>query len=178
MAGHSGEIQRALPESVSRVARFLAESGVEARLQELRTATASAEDAASAIGCRLDEIVKSLLFLCDEDPVLALVPGSRRVDPTKVASATGARTARIAPPAVAREVTGFEVGGIAPLPPARVRAVLADRSLLSSTIVWIGAGSNRHLAAIAPAELVRLAGADTVDLCQEGESKLSRPPGG
>jgi prolyl-tRNA editing enzyme YbaK/EbsC (Cys-tRNA(Pro) deacylase) len=174
MADHGRGIERELPETVSRVARFLAESRAEARLQELRTATASAEQAASAIGCRLDEIVKSLLFLCDGEPVLVLVPGSRRVDLTKVTSAVGARTTRIAPPAVAREVTGFDVGGIAPLPPARVRAVLADRSLLSSPTVWIGAGSDRHMAAIAPAELVRLAHAETVDLCQEGESKLTR----
>jgi prolyl-tRNA editing enzyme YbaK/EbsC (Cys-tRNA(Pro) deacylase) len=174
MPPHAGGIQGDLPETVARVARFLAEARVEARLQELRTATASAEEAASAVGCRLDEIVKSLLFLCDDDPVLVLVPGSRRVDLAKVTRAVGAQTTRIAPPAVAREVTGFEVGGIAPLPPARVRAVLADRSLLASTIVWIGAGSDRHLAAIAPAELVRLARAETVDLCQEGESRLTR----
>ncbi len=174
MAAHGEGTERGLPETVARVARFLAESRAEARLQELRSTTASAEEAASAIGCRLDEIVKSLLVLCDGDPVLVLVPGSRRVDLAKVATAVGAGSSRIAPPALAREVTGFDVGGVAPLPPARVRAVLADRSLLASPILWVGAGSDRHMAAIAPAELVRLARAETVDLCQEGEAKVTR----
>src|SRR5262245_30157205 len=174
MAGDGEAIERGLPEPVARVARFLAESRAEARLQELRRSTASAEDAASAIGCRLDEIVKTLLVLCDDDPVVVLLPGSRRLDLSKVARAAGAESSRIAPPALAREVTGFEVGGIAPLPPARVRAVLADRSLLSAPILWVGAGSDRHMAAIAPAELVRLARAETADLCQEGESRVTQ----
>ena len=160
------------------MARFLADARAEACLQEFRAGTPTADDAARALGCRPEQIVKSLLFLCDGDPVLVMVPGSRRVDPAKVTRAAGAQTARIAPPAVARAVTGFDVGAVAPFPPARVRAVLADRSLLASTVVWVGAGSDRHMAALAPTELLRLARAETADLCQEGEARLTRLVGG
>jgi prolyl-tRNA editing enzyme YbaK/EbsC (Cys-tRNA(Pro) deacylase) len=156
-----------LPEPVARVARFLAEARAEARLQEFRAGTPTAGDAADAVGCQLDQIVKSLVFLCDGEPVLVLVPGSRRADPAKVAQAVGAQSAKIAPPAVVREATGFEVGGVAPFPLAGVRDVLADQSLFTWPVVWIGAGSDRHMAGLAPSELVRLTRARAVDACTQ-----------
>jgi prolyl-tRNA editing enzyme YbaK/EbsC (Cys-tRNA(Pro) deacylase) len=155
--------QRPLPEAVARVARFLSESCAEARLQEFPSGTPTALEAAEAVGCELDQIVKSLVFVCDERPVLVMVPGSRRADPRKVARATGAAAAKIASPAVVREATGYPVGGVAPFALARVERVLVDRSLLGWKVVWTGAGSNRHMAGLAPAELVRLTKAESVD---------------
>jgi prolyl-tRNA editing enzyme YbaK/EbsC (Cys-tRNA(Pro) deacylase) len=164
-----------LAEPVARVARFLSRARAEARLQEFGAGTPTADDAARAIGCELDQIVKSLLFLCDGQPVLALVPGSRRADPKKVAAAAGTRTARIAPAEVVREATGFEIGGVAPFPlRASVGQVLADRSLLAWSIVWTGAGSDRHMAGLAPDELVRLTRAQAVDLCLDTPTQLGR----
>jgi prolyl-tRNA editing enzyme YbaK/EbsC (Cys-tRNA(Pro) deacylase) len=157
-----------LPEAVARVARYLVNARAEARLQEFRAGTPTAEDAATAIGCEPDQIVKSLLFLCDGAPVLVLVPGSRRADPAKVARAAGAEAAKIASPRVVREATGFDVGGVAPFPlPATIKDVLADRSLLAWDVVWAGAGSDRHMAGLAPAELLRLTRARPVDACTD-----------
>jgi prolyl-tRNA editing enzyme YbaK/EbsC (Cys-tRNA(Pro) deacylase) len=133
------------------------------RLEEFQAGTPTAADAAAAVGCELDQIVKSLLFLCDEKPVLVLVPGSRRADAAKVAEAAGSMAAKIAPPGVVRSVTGFEAGGVAPFPVV-VDQVLIDRALLSSELLWVGAGSDRHMAALAPAELLRLTRARTADL--------------
>jgi prolyl-tRNA editing enzyme YbaK/EbsC (Cys-tRNA(Pro) deacylase) len=158
----------ALPEPVDRVSRFLALAGAEARLQEFPSGTPTARDAAAAIGCELDQIVKSLLVLCDGVPVLAMVPGSRRADLKKIANAAGALAARIAPPATVREATGYEVGGVAPFALRHVDRVLIDRSLLSWSVVWTGAGSDRHMAGVVPLELVRLTRAEPVDLCADG----------
>ena len=151
---------------MQRVGRYLADARAEARLQEFKRGTPTAGDAAKAIGCELDQIVKSLLFVCDERPVLVLVPGSRRADPAKIASAAQAKTARIAPPALVRSVTGFDVGGVAPFPPA-LEDVLIERSLLTWQLVWVGAGSERHMAALAPTELLRLTRAQAVDACAD-----------
>jgi prolyl-tRNA editing enzyme YbaK/EbsC (Cys-tRNA(Pro) deacylase) len=158
------EVARPLPEPVERVARFLADAGAEARLQEFKRGTPTATDAAEAVGCELDQIVKSLLFVCDGRPVLVLVPGSRRADPAKIAAAVGASSARIASPPVVKSATGFEVGGVAPFP-TLVPHVLVDRSLLSWKLVWVGAGSDRHMAGLGPVELVRLTRAQTLDVC-------------
>ena len=159
--------QRPVPEPVQRVARFLADARAEARLQEFRGGTPTATDAADAVGCELDQIVKSLLFLCDGDPVLVLVPGSRRADASKVAAAVGSRDAKIAPPPVVLQVTGFDVGGVAPFPQPAVREVLIDPSLLAWPEVWVGAGSDRHMAGLAPTELLRLSRARQAEVCKE-----------
>ncbi|HKI91111.1 MAG TPA: YbaK/EbsC family protein, partial [Gaiellaceae bacterium] len=72
------------PEPVERVAATLREAVVEARLEEFPQGTPTAAAAAEAVGCELSQIVKSLVFVCDGRPVLALVPGDRRADPAKV----------------------------------------------------------------------------------------------
>jgi prolyl-tRNA editing enzyme YbaK/EbsC (Cys-tRNA(Pro) deacylase) len=167
---------RGLPEAVDRIARFLAEARAEARLQEFAQGTPTARDAAEAVGCELDQIVKSLLFLCDQAPVLVMVPGSRRADEQKIARTTGAATARKAAADVVREATGYPVGGVAPFATARVSTVLCDRSLLPWKIVWVGAGSDRHLAGLAPIELLRLTRARTADICVDADVPL-RPSG-
>jgi prolyl-tRNA editing enzyme YbaK/EbsC (Cys-tRNA(Pro) deacylase) len=45
--------------------------------------------------------------------------------------------------------------------------VLVDRSLLGWSVVWTGAGSDRHMAGLAPAELVRLTRAESIDACAD-----------
>jgi prolyl-tRNA editing enzyme YbaK/EbsC (Cys-tRNA(Pro) deacylase) len=96
-----------------------------------------------------------------------LVPGDRRADSAKVAAAVGATTARVARPPEVEAATGFEPGAVAPFPLPRVSRVLIDRNLLGHERVWVGAGSPRHMAGLAPAELVRLARAQPMDAVGE-----------
>ena len=86
----------AWPEPVERVSSYLRDAGAEARIEEFAAGTPTAEAAAEAVGCTLDQIVKSLVLVCDGKPVVALVPGDRRADLPKIARAAGAETARIA----------------------------------------------------------------------------------
>ena len=73
------------PADVERVSAFLLKSGAEARIEEFDDETATAADAARAVGCEIGAIVKSLVVLCDERPGVALVPGDRRGDTAKIA---------------------------------------------------------------------------------------------
>jgi prolyl-tRNA editing enzyme YbaK/EbsC (Cys-tRNA(Pro) deacylase) len=154
---------RAWPEPVERVAAYLREAGAEARVEEFPTGTPTAFEAAQAIGCDLAQIVKSLVFDCGGRPVLVLVPGDRRADSDKIAEAAGSAFARIAGAEEVRDATGFEPGAVAPFPLPRVERVFIERTLLAHRIVWIGAGSSRHMAALSPAELVRLSRARPMD---------------
>lgn len=154
------------PESVERVAAALRQEGVDARIEEFPGGTPTAREAAKAVGCSRAEIVKSLLFVCDGRPTLALVPGDRRADETKVAAAAGAKAARVAKPAEVLAATGFEPGGVAPFPASAVSQVLISPDLLLHERVWIGAGSERHMAGIAPRDLVRITNARAGDLTQ------------
>ena len=156
------------PETVQRVSSILLEKAVDARLQEFKQGTPTAEDAARAVGCELSQIVKSLVFVCDGAYVLALVPGDARADEGKVAEAVGAHTVRIARAHEVVHATGFEPGAVAPFPQRAVARAVMDRTLLQHKEVWIGAGSSAHMAAVAPVDLQRLAGARALDLVAHG----------
>ena len=155
------------PEPVERVARFLRDSTVEARLEEFPEGTPTAVAAAEAAGCTLGQIVKSLVFKCDERSLLVLVPGDRRADPAKVSLAAGCHKAKVAGPDDVVSATGFEPGAVAPFPLAAVEQVFVDDSLLAHEVVWVGAGSTRHMAVLAPADLVRLTRAKVIDAATE-----------
>ena len=151
---------------MERVAAVLRASGVDARIEEFPQGTPTAAAAARAVGCAQAQIVKSLLFVCDGRPTLALVPGDRRADAVKVAAAAGARKARVAKPPEVVAATGFEPGGVAPFPAPGVSQVLLARELLAHEVVWVGAGSERHMAALSPLDLARLTRARAGDLCE------------
>jgi Cys-tRNA(Pro) deacylase len=151
------------PEPVERVSTFLRQQGVEARVEEFLEGTPTAADAARAVGCKLGQIVKSLVFDCGGRWVVALIPGDRRADAAKIARAVGAEKAKIASPEQVEKATGFVAGAVAPFPLPRVERVLVDRSLLSHKRVWVGAGSASHMAEVSSADLVRLSRAQVMD---------------
>jgi prolyl-tRNA editing enzyme YbaK/EbsC (Cys-tRNA(Pro) deacylase) len=155
------------PEPVERVAAYLRAAGAEARLEEFAEGASTAKAAAEAIGCGLDEIVKSLVFLCDGAPVVALVPGDRRGDPAKVARAAGATATRIARPEEVEAATGFSPGAVAPFPLLAVQRVFVEQTLLTQPVLWVGAGSTRHMARLTASELLRLTRAEAADVVQD-----------
>jgi Cys-tRNA(Pro) deacylase len=152
------------PEPVARVAEVLRRSGIDARVEEFPEGAATAGDAAKAVGTSRAQIVKSLLFICDGRPTLGLIPGDRRADERKVAAAVGAKAARVARPEEVRAATGFEPGGVAPFPVPGVSQVVMAGELLVHESVWVVAGSARHMAGLAPVDLLRLTRAETADL--------------
>jgi prolyl-tRNA editing enzyme YbaK/EbsC (Cys-tRNA(Pro) deacylase) len=160
----------AWPEPVQRVSSFLRDAGADARIEEFSAGTPSAADAAEAVGCGLDQIVKSLVLIADGKPVVALVPGDRRGDRAKVARAAGAEKARIASSEEVEQATGFGPGAVAPFPLPDVKTVLIDHLLLRQPVVWAGAGSPRHVVGIQPGELARLARARPVDVVTDYDS--------
>jgi prolyl-tRNA editing enzyme YbaK/EbsC (Cys-tRNA(Pro) deacylase) len=155
------------PESVERVAAYIREAGAEARVEEFSEGTPTAADSARAVGCAESQIVKSLVVECDGRALVVLVPGNRRADTAKVARAAGCSRVAVAGRAQVREATGFEPGAVAPFPLPGVHRVFAERTLLAHDVVWIGAGSPNHLAALAPGELLRLSRAETIDAVED-----------
>jgi prolyl-tRNA editing enzyme YbaK/EbsC (Cys-tRNA(Pro) deacylase) len=155
------------PEPVERVASFLRSAGAESVVEEFAEGTPTAEDAAKAVGAERRQIVKSLVFICGSLNLLVMVPGDRRADGRKIAAAAGCEKARVAGPELVVEATGFEPGAVAPFPLRRIDRVFVDRSLLALEKVWIGAGSTRHTAAIAPLDLVRLSRAEPLDAVED-----------
>jgi Cys-tRNA(Pro) deacylase len=156
------------PEEVERVAGVLRAAAVDARIEEFEAGTPTAREAAKAVGCDLSQIVKSLVVVCDGAFVLALVPGDRRADEERIAAAVGAEHVRVARPEEVVHATGFEPGAVAPFPQRAISQTLIDPMLLRHEVVWVGAGTHRHMASLAPPELQRLTRARPVDLVSPG----------
>ena len=115
----------------------------------------------------MEQIVKSLVFSCDGRAIVVMVPGDKRADTEKVARSAGGERVKSRAPRRRRGRTGFPPGGVAPFPLPGIETVLIDRALLAHEVVWIGAGSHRHMAALAPTDLVRLARARAADVTVE-----------
>ena len=144
------------------VERFLgsaAAAGIDPQVRRFPEGTKTAVDAARAVGCDVAQIVKTLVFVVDDRPVLALTSGRNRVDPSRLAAAAGGEASRRATPEEARAATGFAVGGTPPLGfPRRLPAYL-DPDLLAFEEVWVAAGTPDSVFPIPPATLERVTGA-------------------
>lgn len=150
--------------AIQRVRAHAEQHGVEIAIRRYPAGTHTAEDAARAIGCGVAQIVKSLVFIAAGDPVVVLVAGDDRVDESKLATVLGTSSARRATANEARDATGFVVGGVAPFGHKVPLRVVVDRALLRHDEVWAAAGLPDAVFPIAPAELVRVAGATEADV--------------
>lgn len=147
--------------------RFLASAdhhGVAIDLREFPDGTRTATDAAAAIGCDVRQIVKSLVFIADDAPVLALTSGGNRVDEAKLAGALGAATVRKADANEVRRATGYAIGGTPPFGHTTDLRVVCDRDLTTFAEVWAAAGTPATVFGIAPDLLLQVTGATVIDL--------------
>ena len=136
--------------------------GIAAR--EFPDGTRTAEDAARAIGCDVGQIVKSLVFLLDGAPVIALVSGANRLDEPRLATALGGGTVSRADADAVRAATGYPIGGVPPFGHPEPLPTAIDEDLLRYDEVWAAAGTPRHVFAVAPADLVRITAGTTAAL--------------
>lgn len=146
------------PSPERRVRAALAKHGIEAALIEPASRTATAESAAEAIGCHLGQIAKSLVFMADGTPVLAVVAGDRRGDADVIAGAVGATRARLADPATVEAVTGYTVGSVSPFDLPADLPVLVDASLERFERVYPAGGSDRSMVDMTFGQLIAITG--------------------
>ncbi len=152
-----GGAERARQGSVERVRAALLAAGHPDTIQAFPEGTRSAAEAAAAVGCAVAQIAKSIVFRAGPRPVLVIASGANRVDMAKVAAAIGQPVKR-ADGTWVRDVTGFAIGGVAPVGHLTPPLVLVDEDLAAFDRVWAAAGSPMHVFATTPAELLRISG--------------------
>lgn len=153
---------------VQRVVDGGARAGIEVRPRRFPEGTHTAADAARAIGCRLAQIVKTLVFVDgDGEPVVFFVSGANRLDPGKAAAAAGLAELRKADARATKERTGFSIGGIPPFGHDHAIPMYVDEDLLVYDEVWAAAGLPDAVFPISPQDLQRASGARAVDLKEE-----------
>ncbi|HEY1480722.1 MAG TPA: YbaK/EbsC family protein [Gaiellales bacterium] len=149
--------------AVLRVEAALREAGIESDVLHTPDSARTAEEAALAIGTSVSAIVKSLVFLCDGKPVLALVSGTNRLDTKALGVLAGGRIERADADAV-REATGYAIGGIPPLGHPQPLPTWIDRDLLAFDVVWAAAGTPHAVFPVAPDDLVRASGGTVAEI--------------
>ena len=142
----------------------LTAAGLEVEPRSFPEGTKTAADAAAAIGVAVGQIVKSLVFLLDGAPVMALVAGDNQLDEAKLAAAAGGGTVGRADADAVRAATGFPIGGVPPV--AHDLRVFVDPDLLRWDEVWAAAGTWSDVFPIAPADLVRVSAGEVADLAR------------
>jgi prolyl-tRNA editing enzyme YbaK/EbsC (Cys-tRNA(Pro) deacylase) len=148
------------PRSTDRVRAAAAAAGLPIEIRDMPQSTRTAPEAAAACGTTVAQIVKSLVFRKAQsgDAVLLLVSGANRVDQEAVAATIGEPLQRMDADAV-RELTGFAIGGVAPLGSLRPLATFMDEDLLAFDTIWAAAGAPYAVFATAPRALAAATGA-------------------
>lgn len=143
-----------MSKSLARVRAALQAAGLDSVPLEMPGETRTAEDAAAAAGCALEQIVKSVVFQGGTSGTLFLflTAGGNKVDTHQAATLAGEPLAR-ADIATVRQVTGFAIGGVAPIGHLTPLPVWIDPTLLAFATVWAAAGTPRHIFPVDPARL-------------------------
>jgi prolyl-tRNA editing enzyme YbaK/EbsC (Cys-tRNA(Pro) deacylase) len=156
-----------LPEAAQRVQAALQAAGLDASVVELPASTRTAQEAAAAIGCRVEQIAKSLVFRGRESgqPLLVIASGSNRVDERRVGARFGQEIER-ADPDFVRSSTGYAIGGVPPVAHRAPIVTLIDADLLPLPVVWAAAGTPHAVFSVTPADLVAATGGEVVDVAR------------
>ena len=147
---------------VDRVRAALSEKGLDDVVLELDDTAATAPLAAAAIGAHYDivvpvgAIVKSLVFLIDGQPAIVLGSGDRNVDQKRLGElyGVGRKKVKLADAATAFALTGFEVGGVAPIGHTQQLPVVIDQALSRFETVWAAAGAHQAVFPITYQQLI------------------------
>ena len=132
--------------------QFIFANKLEAELIPCEKDVDTVKQAAALLGCEPGDIVKSLLFIVDGEPVLALLPGDKRASEEKLLAHVQGRDARLASPEETEEITGYAVGGVPPVSIYGVKSLL-DESILKKEWVFAGGGDNKHMLKIRVADI-------------------------
>ena len=152
-----------MSKSLARVTAALRAAGLDSQPLEMPGETRTAVQAAEAAGCALDQIVKSILFQGASGQLyLFLTAGGNQVDGARASALAGEVLGR-ADANTVRSVTGFAIGGVAPLGHLTPLPIRMDPALMAFDAVWAAAGTPRHIFPVAPQALRDATGAELAD---------------
>jgi prolyl-tRNA editing enzyme YbaK/EbsC (Cys-tRNA(Pro) deacylase) len=152
-----------LSASAQKVQDALSKLGFANQVVEMPDTTRTAAEAAQAVGCRVEQIAKSLIFRGKQShkPILVIASGTNRVNEKKIGEFAAEPIER--PDAdFVRQKTGFVIGGVAPLGHAEPLETYIDEDLLQYEEIWAAAGNPNAVFKLVPADLVQMTGGRVV----------------
>ena len=146
--------------SVLRVTAKMTELGMSGEVKHLSDSARSAKEAADALGIEVGQVASSIVFkLPDESALLVITSGRHRVDTDLVAKELGVEKLGRADADFVKNVSGFAIGGVAPIgwttPPGKI---LIDTALSDYEVAWAAAGHPHTVFPTSYNELVKITG--------------------
>ena len=153
-------------EPVKRAEKSIKEFDPNLEIICLEQTARTAQDAATALGCNVGAIVKSLLFSAGEDFVLCLVSGDKRCSLNKLKKIIDKKDVSMAKPDDVKKITGYTIGGVSPVGHLTRIKIFIDRSLERFTEVFAAAGHPNCVFEINFNKLINLTSGEIRDLSE------------
>jgi prolyl-tRNA editing enzyme YbaK/EbsC (Cys-tRNA(Pro) deacylase) len=146
-----------LSESAQKVQDALIRLGVTCEVMELPGSTRTAQEAAQAVGCRVEQIAKSLVFQgkTTKKPVLVVASGANRVNEKRLRDLLS-EPVRKADAEFVREHTGFAIGGVPPVGLSQPMDIFIDEDLFKYEEIWAAAGTPHAVFKLTAEDLVKI----------------------
>ncbi len=147
---------------------FIDEHQVDARIIPLDKHTLTVGDAAKALSVSTDQIIKSLVFHVNKEPLLVINNGLARVDRRKLAAylAVGRKKVKFASPDTAFTLTGYVVGSMPPFGHKQTLRTIVDNAVAAMDVIYGGGGDIDTMMRLTPQALLTVTQAELVPLSE------------
>jgi prolyl-tRNA editing enzyme YbaK/EbsC (Cys-tRNA(Pro) deacylase) len=147
---------------------FIDDHHIQATILPLSEHTLTVGDAARALAVGTDQIIKSLIFHIDGDPLLVINNGLARVDRRKLADylGVGRKKVKFASPDKAFALTGFVVGSMPPFGHKQKLRTLVDTAVTQLDIIYGGGGDIDAMMRLTSEELLKVSQAEMTDFSE------------
>lgn len=153
--------------AIDNVKAYFRQFGMEERIQEFDTSSATVELAAAALHCEPQRIAKTLSFLADGQAILIVAAGDVKIDNSKY-KAQFKTKAKMLSAQQAETMIGHAVGGVCPFAVEEGVNIYLDQSLKRFTTVYPACGSANSAIELTIPELEKYSGAVAwIDVCKE-----------
>jgi Cys-tRNA(Pro) deacylase len=159
-------------EPVKRAERSIKEFNPNLEIICLEQTARTAQDAATALGCSVGAIVKSLLFRVNESFVLCLVSGDKRCSLNKLKKILDEKDVSMANPDEVKKITGYTIGGVSPVGHLNKLKIYIDTNLERFTNVFAAAGHPNCVFEIEFNQLTNLTNGQMKEISRMRQPKL------
>jgi len=154
-----------LSPSVQMVQDALKALGFINEVMELQSTTRTSAEAAQAVGCRVEQIAKSIVFRGKQTdrPVLVIASGPNRINEKKIEALISEPIGK-ADANFVRHRTGFVIGGVPPVGHLEKIEIFIDEDLLKYEEIWAAAGTPNAVFKLTPSDLVKMTGGRMISI--------------
>tara|TARA_S200000501_G_scaffold349306_1_gene365274 strand:+ start:87 stop:569 length:483 start_codon:yes stop_codon:yes gene_type:complete len=153
-------------EPVKRAEKALKEFDKNLYIEYLEQTARTANDAATALGCKVGAIVKSLLFRREKSFVLCLVSGDKKCSLNKLKKILGEKDVSMANADQVKEITGYTIGGVSPIGHLTKVNILIDNNLARFEDIFAAAGHPNCIFKINFEQLLKLTNGKIEELAE------------